>query len=73
VTLELLSSAQVAERLGVSRRRVNALAAARSSAFPAPAVVAGGVRLWRAGDVERFAASWDRRPGRRWPARSSSS
>ena len=69
MTRELLSAAQVAEILGVSPRRVTQLAEDRAD-FPAPAVVSRGqrrrvaTRLWRASDIEAWAASADRSPGR---------
>jgi predicted DNA-binding transcriptional regulator AlpA len=69
---DLISAGEVAEILGVSARRVNALAAQRSD-FPAPAHErphAGGVtRLWDRAEVERWAQSAQRAPGR--PAKSA--
>jgi predicted DNA-binding transcriptional regulator AlpA len=62
----LLTAAEVAEVIGVSRRRVSQLVGERSD-FPRPYAIAGPgqqVRLWRPEDVERWAATADRTPGR---------
>ena len=70
MTQNLLSAAEVAEILGVSRWRVNQLATGRAD-FPRPAAVthnaAGGVsgRLWRERDIGAWDATADRSPGRR--------
>ena len=47
----MLTTRQVAERLGVSPRRVLALAKDRRVA---PAMIAGRSKLWQASDVERL-------------------
>jgi hypothetical protein len=66
--LELLTVAEVAKQLDVSRSRVAQLS--QRDDFPAPyAITRGvrrdrGIRLWLPDDVERFAASWDRTLGR---------
>jgi predicted DNA-binding transcriptional regulator AlpA len=62
---ELLTAAEVAADLGVSRRRVSQLLELRAD-FPRPyAVTRGsGLRLWRAEDIERWDASADRSAGR---------
>jgi len=60
---ELLTTTDVGEALGVSRRRAYVLTGRRE--FPAPyAVTPRGIRLWRRSDVERFDASWERKAGR---------
>lgn len=65
---QLISANEVGELLGVSARRVNALAAQRAD-FPRPAFErphgAGTTRLWNRGDVERWIATANRAPGRR--------
>lgn len=72
MTQSLLSAAEVAEILGVSRWRVHQLVKDRAD-FPRPAAVthnaAGGVsgRLWRRRDIEAWDATADRSPGRRKP------
>lgn len=59
---ELLTTADVADVLGVGRSRVAKLATRRS--FPAPyAVTPRGLRLWRRADVEAFDRTWSRRVG----------
>lgn len=58
---ELLTSDQVAQLLGVSRRRVNALAQDHAD-FPDAAIEIGGRRAWREDDIERFASA-RRSPG----------
>ena len=69
-TQTLMTAADVAKILGVTRYRVNQLANRRRD-FPRPAVVsrnaAGGVsgRFWRAADIEAWNATADRSPGRR--------
>lgn len=66
---ELLTTAEVAEVLGVSPRRVSQLADDRPD-FPQPFAVTRGVRrqrglrLWLPEDVETWAATADRRAGR---------
>jgi predicted DNA-binding transcriptional regulator AlpA len=70
MTVELLGASDVAERLGVSRRRVSALVKVRKD-FPPPfAITPRGVRLWRAEDVEEWARLADRSVGR--PRKQSS-
>jgi predicted DNA-binding transcriptional regulator AlpA len=70
MTQKLLSTAEAARILGVSRWRVSQLANGRAD-FPRPAVVtrnaAGGVssRLWRERDIRAWDATADRSPGRR--------
>ncbi|MDA5279911.1 hypothetical protein [Streptomyces sp. Isolate_45] len=59
---ELLTSPQVAKRLGVTRQRVDQLV--ELGQLPAPMGVAGRNRLWRASDIELAAASRDESTGR---------
>jgi hypothetical protein len=67
---ELLTTAEVAQILGVSPRRVSQLADRRRD-FPPPYAVTRGVRrdsglrLWLPGDIDRWAQTADRSPGRR--------
>ncbi len=56
--MDLVTSGEIAEVLGVSRSRVHKLST--RSDFPSPHLVAGGRRLWRLRDVERWAEKWDR-------------
>src|SRR5712691_11531602 len=56
---ELLSGAEVARRLGVSRQRVSQLA--RSKRFPAATASVGGYLVWRWGDIADWAAFHRRR------------
>jgi predicted DNA-binding transcriptional regulator AlpA len=60
--MELLTTTDVAEVLGVSRSRVAKLA--KRASFPRPyATTPRGLRLWRRADVERFDRAWERRVG----------
>ena len=69
VELELLGVHEIAEMLGVSRQRVNELA--RSSlGFPKPVARLAAGRIWLKEDVEKWAATWERRSGR--PRRGAS-
>jgi hypothetical protein len=67
---ELLTTAEVAQVLGVSPRRVSQLADRRRD-FPAPYAVTRGIRrdsglrLWLPEDIDRWAETADRSPGRR--------
>ncbi|CKN42746.1 Hypothetical protein ERS024267_03181 [Mycobacterium tuberculosis] len=61
-TPELMSAAEIADELGVSRQRVHQL---RSTAgFPAPLADLRGGAVWDAAAVRRFAETWERKPGR---------
>jgi plasmid maintenance system antidote protein VapI len=70
MTRELLTTAEVAQVLGVTPRRVSQLVERRRD-FPAPYAVTRGVRrdsglrLWRPEDIDRWARTADRSPGRR--------
>src|SRR5690606_21891542 len=59
---ELVGTAEVAEMLGVSRQRVNALTAHPD--FPRPVAELAAGKVWRKGDLSRFAEERARRPGR---------
>jgi hypothetical protein len=67
---ELLTTAEVAQVLGVTPRRVSQLLERRRD-FPRPFAVTRGVRrttglrLWQPDDIERWAATADRTAGRR--------
>jgi hypothetical protein len=67
---ELLTTAEVAQVLGVTPRRVSQLAERRRD-FPRPYAVTRGVRrdsglrLWLPADIDRWVATADRSPGRR--------
>lgn len=59
---ELMSAAEIAEELGVSRQRVHQLRAARE--FPAPLADLRGAAVWDARAIRKFASEWERKPGR---------
>lgn len=59
---ELMSAAEIAEELSVSRQRVHQLR--ELAAFPAPLAELGGGAVWDAVAVRKFAEGWDRKPGR---------
>ena len=59
---ELMSAAEIADELGVSRQRVHQLRAA--AAFPAPLADLRGGAVWDARAIRKFASDWDRKPGR---------
>lgn len=52
--MRLMLTGDIAAHLGVSRQYVQKLVGRRD--FPKPLGVAGDVRVWRAADVERWAA-----------------
>jgi hypothetical protein len=59
---ELMSAAEIADELGISRQRVHQL---RSTAgFPEPLADLRGGAVWDAAAVRKFAQTWERRPGR---------
>jgi hypothetical protein len=60
----LMSGAEAAELLGVSRQRVHQLAT-EHPAFPDPVYELGVGKLWLRETIETFARNWDRKPGRR--------
>jgi hypothetical protein len=59
---ELVSPAEIAQELGVSRQRVHKLRS--MPGFPAPLAELRGGAVWDAAAVRKFAESWERRPGR---------
>lgn len=56
--VELVTAADVARLLRVSRQRVSQLAA--TPGFPEPTGTLGRSRIWRRPDIERWAATTDR-------------
>lgn len=64
---EVVSGAEIARRLGVSRERVRQLAE-EPGRFPAPIGMTGKSRAWRWGDI----ADWTSGGGRRGPGRPRS-
>ena len=59
---ELMSAAEIADALGISRQRVHQLRAA--AAFPAPLADLRGGAVWDARAIRKFASEWERKPGR---------
>ncbi|WP_353647408.1 MULTISPECIES: DUF2188 domain-containing protein [unclassified Mycobacterium] len=59
---ELMSAAEIAEELGITRQRVHQLRSL--SSFPAPLADLRGGAVWDAAAVRRFGETWERRPGR---------
>lgn len=59
---ELMSAAEIADELEVSRQRVHQLRA--MAGFPAPLADLRGGAVWDAATVRQFRDSWTRRPGR---------
>lgn len=60
---DLVSGPEVAELLGITRQRVHQLAHEHPD-FPEPAYQLGVGTLWFRRGIERFAETWQRRPGR---------
>jgi predicted DNA-binding transcriptional regulator AlpA len=60
---DLVSGPEVAELLGVTRQRVHQLAADHPD-FPTPLYRLGVGSLWVRAGIEKFAKSWERKPGR---------
>ncbi len=59
---KLMSAAEIAVELGISRQRVHQL---RSNAdFPGPLADLRSGPVWDARDIRRFARQWARQPGR---------
>lgn len=58
---ELMGVAEIAELLGVSRQRVDALSR-RKGSFPQPAAVLQTGRVWRRADIEKWAREEGRLP-----------
>jgi hypothetical protein len=59
---ELMSAAEIAETLGISRQRVHQLRS--TAAFPAPLADLRGGAIWDAAAIRKFDQEWTRRPGR---------
>jgi hypothetical protein len=59
---DLIPAAEIARMAGVSRQRAHVIAAL--DGFPTPTVASSLGKLWRREDVEKWLASWQRRPGR---------
>jgi predicted DNA-binding transcriptional regulator AlpA len=59
---ELVAATDIAKLLGVSRQRVNQLQHDHPD-FPRPVVYTGGGSLWTKYAIDRFLATWNRRPG----------
>jgi hypothetical protein len=59
---ELVSAAEIADELGVSRQRVHKLRSMK--AFPMPLAELRGGAVWDAAAVRKFAENWKRVPGR---------
>jgi hypothetical protein len=59
---ELMSAAEIAEELAVSRQRVHQLRS--TTGFPEPLADLRGGAVWDAAAVRKFAETWERRPGR---------
>jgi hypothetical protein len=58
----ILGVAEVAELLGVQKQRVPQLRVTRG--FPAPLAELASGPVWKESTLRRFAATWERRPGR---------
>jgi hypothetical protein len=67
-TPELMSAAEIADLLDVTRQRVHQLR--ETAAFPAPLAELRGGAIWDARAVRKFELEWSRKPGR--PARPMS-
>lgn len=59
---ELMSAAEIADELGISRQRVHQLR--DTEAFPAPLADLRGGAVWDAQAVRKFNEGWERKPGR---------
>lgn len=59
----LVSGREAADLLGVSRQRVHQLVAQHPD-FPAPVAKLACGSIWLLADVEAFARTWSRKPGR---------
>lgn len=56
--------AEAATFLGVSKQRVGQLDETRPKGFPPPVTRLACGPVWLAQDIERFASTWDHKPGR---------
>jgi predicted DNA-binding transcriptional regulator AlpA len=61
VALDLVGVAEIAEMLGVTRQRVNAIVQSHSD-FPKPVAELSAGRIWLRKDVETWARQTGRRP-----------
>lgn len=59
---ELMSAAEIADELGISRQRVHQLR--DTEAFPAPLADLRGGAVWDAKAIRKFNEGWERKPGR---------
>jgi hypothetical protein len=59
---ELMSAAEIADELGVSRQRVHQLRS--TEGFPVPLADLRGGAVWDAAAISKFAQTWERKPGR---------
>jgi hypothetical protein len=59
---ELMSAADIAEELGITRQRVHQLR--KHAGFPAPLAELRGGAVWDAAAVQKFVDEWERAPGR---------
>jgi len=59
---ELMSAADIAEELGVTRQRVHQLR--HTAAFPTPLADLRGGAIWDAAAIRKFDRTWTRQPGR---------
>ncbi len=59
---ELVIAADIAERLGISRQRINVLSG--TPGFPQPIGKLGRSSVWRWNSIERWARETDRLPAR---------
>lgn len=59
---ELMSAAEIADALGVSRQRVHQLR--ETATFPAPLADLRGGAVWDANAIRKFNEEWERKPGR---------
>lgn len=59
---ELVGITEIGAMLGVTRQRASSLQARPD--FPAPVAQLASGPVWRKADLSRFAASWERKPGR---------
>lgn len=67
--LDLVSTKEIAEMLGVTKQRVSDLS--RSDKFPAPVAHLAAGSIWMRSSIGHFLEEWDRKPGRPSKAESS--
>jgi hypothetical protein len=61
--MQLMTQADIATALGVTRQRAQRIT--QQDEFPAPAGEVGTAPVWFGDEVESWQAGWNRRPGRR--------